>query len=281
MGKKRKKFSVHQKLICNRSTFFHKAFNGAFKEGAEGIVYLPEDKPDVVEVFIAWLYSAVLNPPRKSSESFKSSAREVSSGSGFAINDGVVDNDSIESTDSKNNSSSKASSSSEDFDDIEDFQIFTNKLTHYMDLYFFAEKYGIESLQNQAMDKLPAIVSGYCPDSAEVREIYENTTESSPLRQFAVKHVAYCLMHSKPDMDFIAMYCELGGDFAKDLVMRLCGMGSKPTTAPSTKPHCYYHVHSDGKRCGRNNGSSGNERRRIHSRLAAHYILGLQNVEFS
>ncbi len=38
------------------SKFFKDAFNGPFKEGKEGIMYMPEDDSDVFSSFFDWLY---------------------------------------------------------------------------------------------------------------------------------------------------------------------------------------------------------------------------------
>jgi hypothetical protein len=56
VGPKRKKFIVHKKLICDSADYFDKAFNGRFKEGREGIMHLPGDKPGAFSLFIDWLY---------------------------------------------------------------------------------------------------------------------------------------------------------------------------------------------------------------------------------
>jgi hypothetical protein len=49
-------FTVHKKLICERSAYFSKAFNGEFKEATENNIYLPEDSPEIFPWFINWLY---------------------------------------------------------------------------------------------------------------------------------------------------------------------------------------------------------------------------------
>ena len=138
-----------------------------------------------------------------------------------------------------------------DSDNLKERQLLNTNTNHYTDLYFLAEKYRIESLQNKAIDRLPAVMSGNHYSSFGVKSIYENTIESSPLLKFAVEHVAYyeILMEKNPEVDDIAKFCELGGDFVKDLIMQLCGTGTKLVTAPTSGPSCAYHVHSDGKRC--------------------------------
>ncbi|TVY59229.1 hypothetical protein LCER1_G000216 [Lachnellula cervina] len=56
VGPKRKAFAVHKDLICNRSDFFSKAFNGPFEEGVESTMYLPEDDPQAFSALVAWIY---------------------------------------------------------------------------------------------------------------------------------------------------------------------------------------------------------------------------------
>ena len=102
VGKKRKQFTVPKKLICNRINYIDKAFNGAFREGSNGAIYLPKDDPTIFDSFIAWLYRNTLQPAPMDSE--------------ILTQEAAVD--------------------------------------YYMDLYLFAEKYGIETLQNQAIDSL-------------------------------------------------------------------------------------------------------------------------------
>ncbi|KAH8770275.1 hypothetical protein BGZ57DRAFT_929289 [Hyaloscypha finlandica] len=60
VGPKRKEFTIHKKLICGSADYFEKAFNGDFKEGREGIMYLPEDNSGVFSFFVDWLYRSTL-----------------------------------------------------------------------------------------------------------------------------------------------------------------------------------------------------------------------------
>jgi hypothetical protein len=55
VGPKRKSFIVHKKLICDRSDYFSKAFNGNFWE-REGVIYFPEEDFATFESFITYLY---------------------------------------------------------------------------------------------------------------------------------------------------------------------------------------------------------------------------------
>jgi hypothetical protein len=58
VGAKRKKFQIHKKLLCDRSSFFQKAFSSDrnFKEATEGIMYLPEDDSATFDRIVNWLY---------------------------------------------------------------------------------------------------------------------------------------------------------------------------------------------------------------------------------
>lgn len=67
VGRKRKEFGVHKKLLCDTSDFFAKAFNSNFKEGIEGIMYLPADSPGSISLLVEWLYRGVL-PDRNSEQ---------------------------------------------------------------------------------------------------------------------------------------------------------------------------------------------------------------------
>jgi hypothetical protein len=62
VGSKRKTFAIHKALICNRSQFFSKVFNSSFKEGTEGVMYLPEDDPQAFGALVNWMYRDQLPP---------------------------------------------------------------------------------------------------------------------------------------------------------------------------------------------------------------------------
>ena len=54
--RKRKPFKFHKRLLCNRSDFFDKAFNGRFQE-ADGEIYLPDDDFGAFEVLVNFNHS--------------------------------------------------------------------------------------------------------------------------------------------------------------------------------------------------------------------------------
>ncbi|TVY89015.1 hypothetical protein LAWI1_G007187 [Lachnellula willkommii] len=56
VGPKRKSFTIHKKLLCERSSYFQKAFAGGFKEGAEGVMYMDEEDAGTFDNLINWIY---------------------------------------------------------------------------------------------------------------------------------------------------------------------------------------------------------------------------------
>lgn len=56
VGSPSESFHVHKSFLCNASSFFRAALEGRFSESADGVVNLPEDKPDTFDRFLAWLY---------------------------------------------------------------------------------------------------------------------------------------------------------------------------------------------------------------------------------
>lgn len=54
-------FKVHEASLKARSPFFVSALSTAWKEGREGIVKLPEDRPETVELYLKHLYTGKLH----------------------------------------------------------------------------------------------------------------------------------------------------------------------------------------------------------------------------
>jgi len=62
-GDNERSFSIHKKLLAEKSTVFHKLLNGDRKGDEVRSVteaHLPEDDPDVFSLFIEWLYCSTL-----------------------------------------------------------------------------------------------------------------------------------------------------------------------------------------------------------------------------
>ncbi|KAI5204702.1 hypothetical protein E4T39_03475 [Aureobasidium subglaciale] len=56
-------YTIHKDLLTAESPFFSAALNGAFAEGLDQTVRLPEEKPEIFEWFLWWLYTGSLTTP--------------------------------------------------------------------------------------------------------------------------------------------------------------------------------------------------------------------------
>lgn len=54
------KYTIHKALLTSASPFFAAALNSTFAEGMDQTVKLPEEKPEIFEWFIQWLYTGTL-----------------------------------------------------------------------------------------------------------------------------------------------------------------------------------------------------------------------------
>ena len=53
---------IHKKLLCQSADYFDKAFNSTFKEGVDHVMYIPDDSPGAIGLFIHWLYKSNIAP---------------------------------------------------------------------------------------------------------------------------------------------------------------------------------------------------------------------------
>jgi hypothetical protein len=63
VGPEEKIFTVHKKLLCDRSDFFQKAFSNGFEEGRTGIISFPEDTEEAFNKFVTWIYTGNFTLP--------------------------------------------------------------------------------------------------------------------------------------------------------------------------------------------------------------------------
>lgn len=63
VGSEKVPFDIHKQLVCNASAFFRRACNGGFKEAQTGKVNLPEEEPEIFDIFTRCLYKEDLDLP--------------------------------------------------------------------------------------------------------------------------------------------------------------------------------------------------------------------------
>ncbi|KAK5172962.1 uncharacterized protein LTR77_003084 [Saxophila tyrrhenica] len=57
------RYTIHKDLLTSASPFFAAALNGKFTESLDQTVRLPEEKPEIFEWFLQWLYTGTLKTP--------------------------------------------------------------------------------------------------------------------------------------------------------------------------------------------------------------------------
>lgn len=57
-----KEFSVHEKILCDRSKFFANALNGSWTESATKVIKLPEDSLDIFMIYLHLIYNQFKGP---------------------------------------------------------------------------------------------------------------------------------------------------------------------------------------------------------------------------
>ncbi|PSK60685.1 hypothetical protein B9Z65_835 [Elsinoe australis] len=128
---------------------------------------------------------------------------------------------------------------------------------HYLSLYVLALKFGIESLQNDAMDLCRAYYrrQSMTAPAYRIEYIYTYTSEPNHMRNFLTTTAAYRCLCEPPSgpgdymsdslKSLLAKQSDFGVDFAEALI-KLSKNGLVDVRKGSD---CVFHVHSDGKVC--------------------------------
>jgi len=186
VGKKRKEFNVHKKLICQASKFFNDAFSGPFKEGQENRMHMPEDDPEVFSCFVDWLYrnplpvvEDTIKVPKKDVEIMKSSECKA-----FGP---VTKEEHLQEVERVNKEADEKKKA-------RDIRL-GDQFNRLLKLYFFAEKIFLHDLMNRAMDRIRQGLTAHDRylGSREIKLVYLNTSQGSMLRSFCAELLVYQL----------------------------------------------------------------------------------------
>jgi hypothetical protein len=70
IGPQEEMFYVHEAILRKSSPFFDKAIGGGWKESAERIVRLPSEPPEIMRIYVYWLYyGGILMPDKMTMDS--------------------------------------------------------------------------------------------------------------------------------------------------------------------------------------------------------------------
>ncbi|THY23817.1 hypothetical protein D6D00_05888 [Aureobasidium pullulans] len=242
VGSQKKKFGVHQALICDRSQYFNKAFTGSFQEAETGIVELKDVSPVLFQIFVGWLYYdkliyTVLDESSSVAEDFESLETSIK-----------ID---PEGPDAVGEDPS------------------TWPYHMIIELYMFADRFDVKALRIVTLDvfidstltnQLIMLVSSY-------EYIWAHTHASSPLRKFVVHELAYRSVYEEgatwwlglPKEMLLEVLTTLGRRVPKNLCnacykkglannevkdLKQHGMCESRDIAPYKLDRCFYHEHT-------------------------------------
>ena len=210
-------FSVHENVICSSSEFFKKAMSGEWKESNERSIRLENDKPEVFQIYMHWLYHCHL-PVRIDDPGLAGNAEYVQLANAYILGDILQDVD------------------------------FKDAVIDAM----------IDKSSSNALDG-----HHWFPVGPVIREIYDNTLESSKARRLLVD-----LYTHHGDGAWLYNWAaqeDLPKGFLLDLAIALLDKREKPELHPSGSP-CEYHEHAPGESfCYRNRLTSISRAPRVDS----------------
>lgn len=272
LGKKRKEFNVHKKLICDASKFFSDAFTGPFKEGQEGTMYMPEDDPDVFACFVDWLYrnplpfvEDTIESPKKTLEVMKPELQTgLMKASEYKEFGPITKDEHLQEV-------ARLKKEAEDKKKERDARL-GDQFSRLLKVYFFAEKIFLNELMNRVMDRVRHGLAKYDRHLGhrEVKMIYMNTSQGSLLRSFCAELLVYnlgnapdrkitqlvTLMQELPELtkDFLVQ-CQSLSTFKTEITCEWsdCGANADPRFRCDQDDDdvCFFHKHdkSNPKPC--------------------------------
>ncbi|KAK3644359.1 hypothetical protein LTR56_005452 [Elasticomyces elasticus] len=269
-------FSVHESLICRRSTFFGRAFRGGFAESGTKTLQLPDEAVGVVATFLDWLYTGRLNEPSelaqkayrgyvddldlrasisepedntlarlaKLLETHMVMRRTTDADDTELCSTNMLDFDWDGKSDAHEDANGKRAPTP--LDHTRPMAV-SSRLGAMVDLYLFAERTGVRELRNDIIDLLAQwrISDGMFLSSCSslVRRCFAILPASSKLLDWMVHEAAYCW--SKLDFS-IADTCDAYPPGFVDAAIQELLRHSRNTDASSWRDKlCEFHEHLD------------------------------------
>lgn len=185
VGPERKRFLLHEELICARSKFFHSAFKSDFEESARKEMSMPEDDPITFGHLVDWLYL------RRVSCAYAD--EDETDPESFGIDHPLWD------------------------------RAETVRELQWAKLWVLADKIGDDALKLEAQHKYANILESFpsFPSSVEaVRYVYENTLESAEIRRVLVDCTVRAY-YQQQDTQVAALTMSASSDFAIGVLAKM------------------------------------------------------------
>ena len=218
VGQERIHYHLSLKLLSHHSSYFDKAFNGDFKEGATKRLDLPDEDIHAFNLLVQWIYSGQVNTPKRTEAA-------------------TADGGGVVPAPWPQTSTYTSAIGKQKFEIQELYPI---DYSSHLKLYVLADKFDMRILKNETIDAIMragygtqrSIISEWGPAPFTVSYmhfnpsytrfnpeiitwIYQNTLPGSPLRKLASTSAAYTMLLKKVT---VGHYKEcLHGEFVVDM----------------------------------------------------------------
>lgn len=250
VGEVKKLWYIHEDLLCERSEYFKKAFQGGFKEGYEKEIYLTELDPKAFGQFVDWVYGAPLQvtvPARPRHRPLPAPWQpSTPSYGGRPLPPHYGGQPPTPRNGEQPPAPRYGEPSAAEFE-----QAFL-----FCKIYAAAQYLQMENLQNDAMDMYSSYIQFGQPffnitsyiASAHVEYIYTNTNRPSPMHEFMAGLVAKAIVKATAtdEWDSVMEQCP---EFAIDVVRKIQKLHKRGGQDALTVPRCAFHVHEYTAKC--------------------------------
>ncbi|KAK4896377.1 hypothetical protein LTR27_005588 [Elasticomyces elasticus] len=269
-------FSVHETLICRRSTFFRRAFRGGFAESGIKTLRLPDEAVGVIPTFLDWLYTGrLIEPSELDQKAYRGYVDDLDARASISEPEDntlakvakLLDTHMVMRRTTDADDAELCSTNLLDFDwdgepdahedatgkraptplDPTRPVAVSSRLGAMVDLYLFAERIGVRELRNDIIDLLAqwrisdGMFLSTC--SSLVRRCFAILPASSKLLDWMVQEAAYCW--SKLDFS-IADTCDAYPPGFVDAAIRELLRHSRNGNASCWREKlCTFHEHLD------------------------------------
>ncbi|KAI4738494.1 hypothetical protein E4T50_11035 [Aureobasidium sp. EXF-12298] len=211
-------YTIHKDLLTAESPFFSAALNGAFAEGLDQTVHLPEEKPEIFEWFLWWLYTGSLTSPTSTNceiEPRRHRLRALDAMPGFPGHQGLPQHVTHTDGDLRNSQGSP-------------------KYFLLLDLYALSDKLMTTTLCNHIVDTIARLSesTNSVPTPSDTWILYDNIRDNAPMRKLILDLFAY----KKTDKLLESHKDEWHPRFLRELVVKLKRPGLESLDRHSLTP---------------------------------------------
>lgn len=190
-------YIIHKELLTSASPFFAAALNSTFAEGLDQTVRLPEEKPEIFEWFLQWLYTGSLTVPGPAYQAPHLPHHMVHAPTPWSQ---LVQADAAADGDLRNHVGSP-------------------KYFLLIDLYGLSDRLLTTPLSNHILSSIARLseATNSVPTPSDTRILYEHIRSSAPLRSLILDLFAY----KKTDKLLETHKDEWHARFLRELVVKL------------------------------------------------------------